>query len=175
MGLYFIAVVPPRELRKKVSVFSNDFAARFNSVESLKKLPHITLINPFERNESEEHTLVRNFLEMNLKSKSFEVLLKDFGYFENKKHHTIFIDTPTKVKLQHLYNEIHHKIPDHYYSTEVQFHLTVAYRDLSPENFKKAWEEYETKTFEDSFLVDKVCLFKHDYKKWNLLEIKYLK
>ncbi|MGZ5209988.1 MAG: RNA 2',3'-cyclic phosphodiesterase, partial [Kaistella sp.] len=53
-------------------------------------------------------------------------------------------------------------------------HLTVAYRDLTFENFKKAWEEYEKKTFEDSFLVDKICLFKHDSQKWNLLSIKKL-
>ena len=173
MGLYFIAVVPHRELRLKCRNFSKDFAERFDSVKSFKNFPHITIIKPFRFDENQEDILVKNFSEMNLNSPPFEVFLKDFGCFPNKDNPVIFIKPKNKVELQKLYDEVQPKMNFHSYG-KLNPHLTVAYRDLSLEKFNLAWEEYQSKIFEDSFLVDKICLFKHDSKKWNLLSIKKL-
>ncbi|MBU4539301.1 MAG: 2'-5' RNA ligase family protein [Weeksellaceae bacterium] len=173
MSLYFIAVVPHQELREKARNFSKDFAERFNSVKSYKNFPHITLIKPFHFDENKEDVLVGNFSEMNLKSSPFEIFLKNFGCFPNKDKPVIFINPENKQELQSLYDEVQPKMNFHSYG-KLNPHLTVAYKDLSPENFQKAWEEYQTKTFEESFLVDKICLFKHFNGKWNLLKIKNL-
>ena len=54
-------------------------------------------------------------------------------------------------------------------------HLTVAYRDLTSENFEKAWEEYEDKDFKERFDVQKVGLYKHFNQRWNLISTKELK
>ena len=173
MGLYFIAVVPHRELRLKCRNYSKDFADRFNSVKSFKNFPHITIIKPFRVDENQEDFMVKNFSEMNLNSPPFKVFLKDFGCFPNKNQPAIFINPENKEELQILYDEVQPKMSFYPYA-KLYPHLTVAYKDLSPDNFKKAWEEYQTKTFEDSFLADKICLFKHDSQKWNLLSIKKL-
>lgn len=173
MSLYFIAVVPHKELRQKARVFSKDFAERFNSIKSFENFPHITLIKPFHFDENQEEILMGNFSEMNLKSSPFEVILKNFGCFPNKDKPVIFIKPESSTELQLLYDEVQPMMKFHSYA-KIHPHLTVAYKDLSPENFQKAWAEYQTKTFEDSFLVDKICLFKHENKKWNLLKIKYL-
>lgn len=174
MSLYFIAVVPHKELRKKAKVYSKDFAERFYSLGSYKNFPHITLIKPFPFDESQENILVEKFSEMGLKTTPFIVVLKDFGNFPNSKKPTVFIRVENKAELQKLYDEVHPNINYEPYSKDIHFHLTVGYKDLSPDNFQKAWEEYKTKTFEDSFLVDKICLFKHYNGKWNLLKIKNL-
>ncbi|MDP2454997.1 MULTISPECIES: 2'-5' RNA ligase family protein [unclassified Kaistella] len=173
MSLYFIAVVPHKELRQKARVFSKDFAERFNSIKSFENFPHITLIKPFHFDENQEEILMGNFSEMNLKSSPFEVILKNFGCFPNKDKPVIFIKPESSTEFQLLYDEVQPMMKFHSYA-KIHPHLTVAYKDLSPENFQKAWREYQKKTFEDSFLVDKVCLFKHENKKWNLLKIKYL-
>ncbi|UFK98909.1 2'-5' RNA ligase family protein [Kaistella faecalis] len=173
MSLYFAAAVPPQELRQKARNLSRDFANRFDSVKSFKNFPHITLIKPFSFEESKEDVLVGNFSEMNLKTTPFNVNLKDFGCFPNKNNPVIFIKPENKEELQKLFDEIQPKMNFHSYA-KLNPHLTVAYRDLTFENFQKAWEEYQSKTFEDSFLVDKICLFKHYNGKWNLLKIKNL-
>ncbi len=173
MSLYFIAVVPHKELRQKATVFSKDFAERFNSIKSFENFPHITILRPFNVDEKQEELLTEKFSGLNLKSSSFKVFLKNFGCFSNGKNPVIFIKPESSTELQSLYDEVQENFEFH---PKAQFHphLTVSYRDLSPENFQKAWQEYQTKTFEDSFLVDKICLYKHENKKWNLLKIKYL-
>lgn len=174
MSLYFIAVVPHKELRQKARVFSKYFADRFNSIKSFENFPHITLIKPFHYDENQEGILVENFSEMKLKSAPFEVVLKSFGCFPNKEKPVIFIKPENSTELQSLYDEVQPNMKFHSYA-KLTPHLTVAYKDLSTENFQIAWQEYQTKTFEDFFLVDKICLFKHENNKWNLLRIKYLK
>ena len=173
MSLYFIAAVPHEELHQKAKIISKDFAERFNSVKSFENFPHITIIRPFNFDENQEGILVDQFHLMNLKSKPFEVFLKDFGCFSHSKNPVIFIKPESTTELQSLYDEVQSNFEFH---AQAKFHphLTVAYRDLTPENFQKAWAEYQSKTFENSFLVDKICLFKHENKKWNLIKIKYL-
>lgn len=105
MSIYFIAVVPHKDLRDKARKFSKDFAVRFNSVKSYKNFPHITLIKPFGFDEEEE-VLVENFSQMNLKSAPFKVFLKDFGCFPNKYKPAIFIKPENKEELQILYDEV---------------------------------------------------------------------
>lgn len=173
MSLYFIAVVPHKELRQKAKVFSKDFADRFGSIKSFQNFPHITIIKPFHLEGNHENILVDRFSLMKLKTTPFEVFLKNFGCFPNRDKPVIFIKPESSTELQSLYDEVHPTMKFHTYA-KIFPHLTVAYKDLSPENFQKAWQEYQTKTFEDSFLVDKICLFKHENKKWNLLKIKYL-
>jgi len=52
--------------------------------------------------------------------------------------------------------------------------MTVAYRDLTPETFSKAWEEYASKSFTADFEIDAFYLLQHDTKKWNVIATKNL-
>ncbi|MDZ7681592.1 MAG: 2'-5' RNA ligase family protein [Fodinibius sp.] len=45
-------------------------------------------------------------------------------------------------------------------------HMTVAYRDLSPDNFERAWEDFQDRSFDYSFEVNSIVLLKHDYQRW---------
>ena len=53
-------------------------------------------------------------------------------------------------------------------------HMTIAYRDLSPELFQQAWHEYKHKKFEAEFEVDAFYLLQHDSKKWNIISTNNL-
>jgi 2'-5' RNA ligase len=48
-------------------------------------------------------------------------------------------------------------------------HMTIAYRDLTKENFMAAWPEFESRPFHASFLVDHICLLKHNRRTWDIL------
>lgn len=43
-------------------------------------------------------------------------------------------------------------------------HMTVGYRDLTFENFQKAWKVYKEKEFKTKFLVNEISLLRHDGK-----------
>ena len=47
-NLYFVALIPQRELRAQGMTFQNDFADRFDSKRAVKVYPHITIKAPFK-------------------------------------------------------------------------------------------------------------------------------
>jgi 2'-5' RNA ligase len=51
--------------------------------------------------------------------------------------------------------------------------MTVGYRNLSYENFLKAWEIYKDKPYKTKFIVDKISLLRHDGK-WIPIDEKKL-
>ncbi len=40
--------------------------------------------------------------------------------------------------------------------------MTVGYRDLTWENYLRAWEKYQHFPYKTNFLVDKILLLRHD-------------
>ncbi|RZJ47805.1 MAG: RNA 2',3'-cyclic phosphodiesterase, partial [Chryseobacterium sp.] len=52
-------------------------------------------------------------------------------------------------------------------------HVTVGYRDLTWENYLKAWEVYCEKEFKTKFIVDKIMLLRHDGKWIPIAEKKF--
>ena len=175
MSLYFIAVEPHGELIDKIRAIQKDFAERFSSCKSYKNFPHITITPPFSLHDEEETALISKFKDISLTTKPFTVHLNGFGSFSNSKNPAIFIKPENESGLTTLFNEINSAMKSFDYKvSKFRPHLTVAYRDLSPENYQKSWQEYQSKTFRDRFEVNVVKLYKHDRKKWNEIAYKPL-
>jgi 2'-5' RNA ligase len=174
-NLYFIAVIPKRELREKITAFKQDFAKRFNSSKALKVYPHITLKAPFKYPSNAYNRVLDWFENLQINQQPFTIELKDFDAFPNKMNPVIFIHPEPNVQLQFMQQEIINDfkifLPAAVHSTDIKFnpHVTVAYRDLDGDNFYKAWQEYKHKKFNASFEVDAFYLLQHDSKKWNLI------
>lgn len=49
-------------------------------------------------------------------------------------------------------------------------HLTVAFRDLTLQNFKTAWSELQPRQLQFEFIADYLTLLLHDGKRWNVYE-----
>ena len=174
-SLYFIALIPHNELAEKITLIKNDFARNFQSNKSLKVMPHITLQNPFIRMESQETELHLRLEDFFSKINSFKIQLSGYGCFDNEKNKVVFIDV---VKNEFLF-ELHKKFI--YFSREeMNFsnketsyayhpHITVASKDLSADQFIKAWGKYKSKTFEGIFTADSVYLLKHNFRNWDVL------
>lgn len=75
--------------------------------------------------------------------------------------------------LMHKFSNI---LPGKIHPVDLAFkpHMTIAYRDLTPENFFQAWEEYKDKHFYDVFDVHTIYLLEHDWKKWNVIAMRKL-
>ena len=48
-------------------------------------------------------------------------------------------------------------------------HVTIAYRDLSSEDFRKAWAIYKDISFNVNFHVSRAYLLKHNFRQWEVL------
>lgn len=174
-NLYFIAIIPKSELREKITLIKQDFANRFNSKHALKVYPHITLKAPFKLSPSVHDELLKWVSDLHILQKQFTVELKDFGAFNNKRNPVVFVQPVVTKELQSLQQQLISSFSSAFpacidrVDREFSPHMTVAYRDLSPEMFKQAWKEYQHKQFDASFEVDAVYLLQHDSKKWNIV------
>src|SRR5215471_5045375 len=89
-NLYFIAIMPPKEISEQVTEIKKDFAERFNSSKALRVIPHITLKAPFKFSDHTE--LLRWFALTPVATQSFQQELKNFGSFSNKRNPVIFVE-----------------------------------------------------------------------------------
>ncbi len=174
-NLYFIAVIPFRDLQNKVDELKRDIATRFNSAKALKVMPHITLKAPFKWTPAAHNILLKWFVDLKLPGPSFDIRLQGFGAFNNRKNPVIFIKPADSISLVLLQRELVNSFealePAVVQPTGKNFipHMTIAYRDLTPTNFEKAWEEYRHKEFEEQFEVNAVHLLQHNGAQWNVI------
>lgn len=175
-NLYFIALIPPQTICKEVTAIKTDFANHYNSKKALKVMPHITLKAPFKLYEEDHTKLLDWFRNLNLTPQNFTAHLNGFGCFDNSKVPVIFVKPQVSQALISLQKELiksftshFPEISVHYHENDFSPHMTVAYRDLSYEEFTKAWQVYQKKEYKASFEVNGLYLLKHDTKQWNII------
>ncbi len=177
--MFFIAIVPPKITADAVTEIKNDFANRFESKRALRVMPHITLKAPFKIFEGKRSGLLQWFSKLKIDRPPFELSLNGFGAF-NKHSPVIFIRPVQSENLtalqSRLIEKLSNRLPKDIQSTDKDFHphMTIAYRDLTRENFDKAWSEYEHLDFSASFAVDAFHLLEHDGTKWNIVATQKL-
>lgn len=87
--------------------------------------------------------------------------LNGFGSFANPKNPVIYIKPEINDQLMSLHQRVRERFNFINYSFNP--HMTVGYRDLTYENYLKAWEVYRNKEYKTKFLVDKILLLRHDF------------
>ncbi len=173
--LYFVALIPGKELQEKITAIKNDFANRFKSSKALKVYPHLTLKAPFNYPVDGHARVLEWFRNLQIRQVAFSIKLKDFGVFDNKNNPVVFVNPVKSQELLSLQEEIIKDfetfLPSGIHREDSDFspHITVAYQDLSPKMFSKAWEEYKTRSFVEEFEVSAFYLLQHDSKKWNII------
>lgn len=171
MSLYFIALVPPHGLREQIKAFKKEIEARYQAKHALKLPAHITLKIPFNFEKEEEPLLIKSLQELADGITVFDVELSGFDFFKSGvifvkcKDHAPIIDVHNK--LEKVFTEelgvTKNEDPSRFYP-----HMTIATRDLSPELFGKAREEFKNREFHASFEAESYFLFKHNGKTWDV-------
>ena len=170
--LYFIALVPDRELREEIRRLKEQMQKRFNAGHALKSPAHITLQMPFKRNETDEIQMDDALRDFAAGESSFVVELNGYGSFAPK---VIFIKVVNHQPVHDLHARLKRVLTEklHFTPAEVMSgfhpHITLATRDLTPDAFKKAWPEVEKKEFKASFDAGSICLLKHNGRQWYIL------
>jgi len=97
--MYFIGIVLPDELNKKVLKWKNFMHEKFGCKVGLKSPAHITLIPPFWMHEEKEQELIADVDAISLSTQPFTIAIKNFLAF---KPRTIYIDVVASEELRLL-------------------------------------------------------------------------
>ncbi len=173
--MYYLAIVCPDELNKKILSFKLWMQEKFDCKVALKSPAHITLIPPFWFDAQQEDILLQALHSFESSAHAIKIELNDFAHFSNR---VLFIDIKPNDQLARVRQEAE----DHFFNklgTIIKKetrpftpHITIANRDLKPGDFIKAWEHFSHKKFEESFINSRVSLFKLSEGKWNVIAEK---
>ncbi|MBD2449384.1 2'-5' RNA ligase family protein [Nostoc sp. FACHB-152] len=172
MNRFFVALLPPQDIQDYANQIKQYFADNYASRHAQKSPPHITLQPPFEWANDQVSRLEASLREFASQQKSLQVTLSGFSAFAPR---VIYIDVVRSQELLQLQAALMaHMETDLGIVDEVGKkrpfapHMTVAFRDLTKQNFKAAWPEFENRELHFEFAADKLTLLIHDGKRWNI-------
>ncbi|WP_088243442.1 2'-5' RNA ligase family protein [Calothrix rhizosoleniae] len=172
MSLFFIALLPPPHIQDYVNQIKQNFADDYGSSHAQKSPPHITLQPPFEW-QDDNLTVLESCLQGFVVSKDVvPITLNGFGAFVPR---VIYIHVEKSSELLALqidlmaYVEKNLGIVDQVSKTRAFApHMTVAFRDLSKQNFKAAWQKYQQRELYFEFIGAELTLLRHNKKRWHI-------
>ncbi|MBD2252305.1 2'-5' RNA ligase family protein [Nostoc parmelioides] len=167
---FFVALLPPQEIQDYANQIKQYFADHYASRHAQKSPPHITLQPPFEWVDNNISILETSLRDFASQQQSIPVTLSGFDAFAPR---VIYINVERSPELLNLQTElIAHteatlKIVDAV-GKQRPFvpHMTVAFRDLTKQNFQAAWPEFANRQLDFEFTADKLTLLIHDGRRW---------
>jgi len=173
MNLYFIALVPHRELRTTIREMKEDLKVLFDVRHALKSPAHITLQMPFRRFEADEPQIIEALNTFASGEKSFRIDLNGFGYFAKG---VIFIKIKDHGPIITIHNRLKKLLAEQLgfdqndIMKEVHPHITLATRDMTPAKLQEVWPGFENREFNASFEAHSIFLLKHNGKNWDIFD-----
>lgn len=175
--LFFIAIIPTQEVCAEVTAFKEDMRDNYSSKKALKVIPHITLKAPFKLPLAERDKVVRWFKDIPASNHSFTIRLENFGSFNNRHSKVIYVQPAINEPLSLLQNTIIMNFKRAFpgislsaHEHSFKPHITIAYRDLTDENFEKAWAVYKDKEYKAMFTCSSFCLLQHNGRQWEIIQ-----
>ena len=171
MHMYFIAIVLPHELDKKILEYKKWMADKYNCRVGLKSPAHITIISPFWMEEEKEDKLKADVNNISASSQPFLVSTNNFSAF---KPRTIFIAVKENQQLKKIKKKADENFLSSDYKIKIESrpfhpHITIATRDLHKKDFVEAWPHFENKIFIEEFKAAGLSLLKHNGRNWDVV------
>ncbi|TBW26797.1 2'-5' RNA ligase family protein [Gramella sp. KN1008] len=169
--LYFIALMPPANIRGEIDALKKEIKSRHNIKHALKLPAHITLQIPFRMEKKKENILIKKIEKFSRQNLGFDVEVNGFGKFAKN---VIFV----KFEDHAPFNELHRKLQDlilkfldlksHEISSNIHPHITLATRDLKRSTFPDVWNDFKDREYSASFKVEELFILKHNGKTWDI-------
>ena len=178
-NLYFIAIIPPEPIYSEVKEFQKRFEEKYKSKEAFKRPSHITLIQPFMISEDSEPDVKKFMQSFVAKQSPFELAIDGFGAFG---FHTIYVALNEDAQLKKLQKDLSFSFFKKFKvregkgpSLRFNAHMTIGFKDLLPPMFELAWAEFKNKIYRRKWTLKYICLLKHNFKEWEIIEHAELK
>jgi 2'-5' RNA ligase len=171
-GLYFIAIVIPEPFATDIRAFQHYTAEHFSAKHALRSPPHITLIPPFRMDRQSLKTLTEVVRGHCSKWPTSNIHLRGFGHFENR---VIYVDVMMEDELIEQIGELNQMLRKAGFGIREEQraynpHVTIAFRDLVPEEFQGAFAHFDNIEYAESFLVKELGLLMHTGQNWMIRE-----
>lgn len=170
--LFFIALLPPQEIQDSVTEIKQYFADRYASRHALKSPPHITLQPPFEWFREDLPKLEEFLAEFSRRRPSFSVTLSGFSAFPPR---VIYVNVLKTAELLAIQKDLMQQLEANFTIVDPASkgrpfspHMTVAFRDLTKQNFKAAWSEFESRSLSFDFTATQLTLLIHQDGRWHI-------
>ncbi|MEG4805178.1 2'-5' RNA ligase family protein [Microcoleus sp. ARI1-B5] len=169
---FFIALVPPDDLQNHITQIKLYFAEHYNSRGALNSPPHVTLQPTFEWPGADVPKLEESLKRFSANRQPIPVTLSGFAVFAPRVIYADVVKSPQLLEMQRdlmSYLEANLGIV-HPVSQTRPFvpHMTVAFRDLTKENFQTAWLEFSGREIHFEFTAEALTLLLHDGSRWNI-------
>lgn len=170
--LYFIAILPPKEIQQEVTQFKYYAAEQFQSRHALKSPPHITLQSPFKWEKGEQKRLEQIVQQFAQQQSPFSLVLRNFDSFPPR---VIFVDVEKSEYLQTVQAALQQELAQQlklYANDKHGFHphMTVAFKDLKRSEFPNAWSYFSRQEYYRQFEVESVTLLQHTGQRWEVVQ-----
>jgi 2'-5' RNA ligase len=170
--LFFIALLPPQSIQDYATEIKLYFADRYASRHALKSPPHITLQPPFKWLPEKMGDLERSLSTFTASQSPIPITLEGFAAFPPR---VIYINVHRTEPLLGL----HRTLIDHLETTldladpkekarPYAPHITVAFRDLTKQNFNLAWQEFRARSLHFAFTASHLVLLLHNGHQWTV-------
>ncbi|GHA31954.1 2'-5' RNA ligase [Salinimicrobium marinum] len=173
MELYFIAILPNYEIRKRIIELKLEVKEKYGVKHALKLPAHITVQIPFKFPEEQEPQLLEKLHSFAAGQKPFQVHLNGFGSFPPR---VIFIKIENQDPVTECHAELQQIMSILLESDNARKvssfhpHITIATRDLEKEVYKQVWPKFKNREFKAAFRAESFILFRHDGKTWQICE-----
>ena len=180
---WFIALLPPQEMQDYANAVKQYFAETYASKKAFSSPPHVTIQPPFVWELSDRPRLEASLREFAAARSAFPVTLSGFAAFPPR---VIFIDVQLSPDLLQLHDDLVAYLETalgivdrREQSRPFRPHMTVAFRDLTKENFRRAWPEFQNRAIELAgqpqdpycFQADRLTLLQHDGRRWTVAQV----
>jgi 2'-5' RNA ligase len=169
---FFIALVPPDDIQQHITEIKLYFAEHYNSRGALNSPPHITLQPPFEWLAEDVPKLEESLNQFSVNRRPIPVTLSGFAAFAPRVIYVDVVKSPELLEIHSYlmtYMEANLGIVDRVsQSRPFVPHMTVAFRDLTKENFQRAWLEFAGRSLHFEFTASALTLLLHDGSRWNI-------
>ncbi|MEM6837371.1 MAG: 2'-5' RNA ligase family protein [Cyanobacteria bacterium P01_C01_bin.120] len=167
---YFLALIPPPAIQVEATQLKHYFREHYRSQAALKSPPHITLQAPFEWPDAGRDRLLATLSNFQCTTATVPVTISGFGAFPPRVIYLAVEHTAALMQLQISLSQhlAHHLGIIDLRSRDLPFrpHLTVAFRDLKPAAFRKAWPEFAQRPANYAFTASNYTLLRHIGRQW---------
>ena len=163
-------VRPDKKSAAKEFAITKAFSTKYKTYKNLNewKGPHITLFT-LNYKSGDFDNLLETIRNVAKSRRPFRVRIKDLGYFMKntqfkRRNYVIYFKVMKDKNLSRFWSSLNRKIEKYkkpnlkYKNSKLSFtpHMTIAYWDLTKENFYKARKEYRNFKFRESFLLKEI-------------------
>jgi len=174
-ALFFLAIVPPEPILSEVRILKEEISKKYQSKKALNSPAHITVVPPFHLSEEIKADFVESVKAVVINCQPFYVTLRGLGCFENRrrKNPVIFVNPDNTPELSSFHQLLSYTLTKKFDFVKKETrifapHMTIAFKDLTLDNFDKAWQELKYRKFDAKFSVNEIFLLEHKDRKWSI-------